>query len=86
MQTAGKRAEQLDMARYGPSLIIWVLMKSNDGAAPTDMLSKGFEWTYKYGEPRNPNPKRYRPSPPCCQIFWPKTKKAGVCNHTWDVK
>ncbi len=37
----------------------------------TDMLTRGFEYAYKYGEPRNVNPKRYRMTPKCCQV---KTK------------
>ncbi len=50
------------------------------------MVTRGFEWTSKFGEPRNPNPKRYRPSLKCCQVTWPEPQRHGSCNHTWDVK
>jgi hypothetical protein len=36
----------------------------------TDMLNKGFEWAFKYGEPRNAPPKRYLVQPKCCKIKW----------------
>ena len=34
-----------------------------------DMLEKGFEYAYLYGEPRNSDPKRYRVTPKCCQVI-----------------
>jgi hypothetical protein len=36
---------------------------------PTDMLERGFEYAYKYGEPMNAVGKRYRVQPPCCKIL-----------------
>lgn len=35
-----------------------------------DMLNKGYEWSYKYGEPRNAPPKRYLVQPKCCRVTW----------------
>ncbi len=34
------------------------------------MLTKGYEWAYKYGEPRNAPPKRYLVQPKCCKVEW----------------
>lgn len=46
------------------------------------MLSKGFEWALKYGQPQNFPPKRYRFSPPCCKMV---VSKLGVsCATGWD--
>ena len=35
----------------------------------SDMLSKGFEWTLKHGEPQNPSPARYKWPPLCCELY-----------------
>ena len=32
------------------------------------MIEKGFEYAYKYGEPRNADSKRYRVIPKCCKV------------------
>ena len=32
------------------------------------MIEKGFEYAYKYGEPRNADSKRYRLIPKCCKV------------------
>lgn len=42
----------------------------------TDMITKGYEWTAKYGRPRNNPAKTYKFQPPCCKLkpdltfFW----------------
>lgn len=35
-----------------------------------DMLAKGFEWTYKYGEPKNIQSRTYMVQPKCCSVIW----------------
>mmetsp|Transcript_5477 Transcript_5477/g.12120 ORF Transcript_5477/g.12120 Transcript_5477/m.12120 type:complete len:525 (+) Transcript_5477:133-1707(+) len=50
----------------------------------TDMITKGFEWAFKYGEPRNANPKRYRMQPKCCKIKYQHNEYG--CAHAWDPK
>lgn len=35
-----------------------------------DMLSKGFEWTYKWGKPLNKQTRRYMMQPKCCNVTW----------------
>ncbi|GAX73008.1 hypothetical protein CEUSTIGMA_g460.t1 [Chlamydomonas eustigma] len=48
-----------------------------------DMLSKGFEWSLKHGEPLNLTPRRYKWHEPCCKL--------GVhhhvvsCGHAWNI-
>lgn len=56
--------------------------------ANADMLSKGFEWAYKYGEPRNADPKRYRVQPKCCKLQHAMTQGRGSfkCAHEWLPK
>lgn len=48
------------------------------------MINKGFEWAYKFGEPRNANPKRYLVQPKCCKIHWKDNKYD--CAHEWSPK
>eukprot|EP00955_Chlamydomonas_euryale_P072312 361363-Chlamydomonas_euryale.AAC.2 len=52
------------------------------------MLTKGFEWTYMYGEPRNADTKRYRIQPPCCKIRWGAAggRQQFVCATPWQPK
>ncbi len=42
-----------------------------------DMLTKGFEFAYKHGLPLNPNPKRYRMTPKCCNVMFDKSFRGG---------
>ena len=50
----------------------------------TDMIEKGFEYAFMYGEPRNANSKRYRMVPKCCRL---RLEKFGItrCEHDWQV-
>ncbi|KAL6755005.1 hypothetical protein V8C86DRAFT_2686314 [Haematococcus lacustris] len=48
---------------------------------PPDMLTNGFEWAAKFGEPRNAPPKRYMIQPKCCQIKWEHDRYR--CAHEW---
>ena len=41
------------------------------------MIEKGFEYAYKYGEPRNADSKRYRVIPKCCKV-WGRRNLCGV--------
>lgn len=47
------------------------------------MLSRGFEWTLRYGEPTNRNPKRYRQQPPCCSLQQ-SAKGVLACGAGWE--
>lgn len=52
------------------------------------MITKGFEWAYMYGEPRNADPKRYRVQPKCCSIKLGMAagRQQFVCSHKWEPK
>ncbi|GFR47810.1 hypothetical protein Agub_g9587 [Astrephomene gubernaculifera] len=49
----------------------------------TDMLNKGFEWTLRYGQPRNFKPKSLRQHPPCCSLGM-SSKNTMECGHPWN--
>ncbi|KAG1662705.1 hypothetical protein FOA52_014570 [Chlamydomonas sp. UWO 241] len=53
-----------------------------------DMVTKGFEWSYKYGEPRNADPKRYRVQPKCCElkVGMLNGRRQYQCAHEWEPK
>eukprot|EP00798_Chlamydomonas_sp_ICE-L_P018468 gene18468-24959_t len=57
------------------------LVAYNLHARATDMLTKGFEWASKYGDPMNAAPKRYRVQPKCCEIKW--EDRLYKCAHEW---
>eukprot|EP00200_Dunaliella_tertiolecta_P002061 CAMPEP_0202342448 /NCGR_PEP_ID=MMETSP1126-20121109/3006_1 /ASSEMBLY_ACC=CAM_ASM_000457 /TAXON_ID=3047 /ORGANISM="Dunaliella tertiolecta, Strain CCMP1320" /LENGTH=474 /DNA_ID=CAMNT_0048933401 /DNA_START=1018 /DNA_END=2442 /DNA_ORIENTATION=+ len=50
----------------------------------SDMLNKGFEWAYKYGEPKNFKSRTYMVQPKCCQVQWVSGQYR--CAHDWPVK
>lgn len=47
-----------------------------------DMLSKGFEWTLKYGLPQSFPPKRNRFAQMCCKMHL--AKRGLTCATPWD--
>ncbi|KAG2485806.1 hypothetical protein HYH03_015517 [Edaphochlamys debaryana] len=50
-----------------------------------DMLTKGYEWAAKYGQPRNANPRRYRMKPKCCELTLPKGPNPSIrCAHPYE--
>lgn len=50
------------------------------------MLTRGYEWAAKHGEPSNAPPKKYRLQPPCCKVVQAKTKYDYTCGHPWEPK
>ena len=46
------------------------------------MYEGGFEYALTEGWPRNPNPWRYKFTPPCCKIVHKDTYR---CAHEWKV-
>lgn len=50
----------------------------------TDMITRGFEWTIKYGKPTNRAPKRYLFQPPCCKLLLDDQQQIH-CAHPWNV-
>lgn len=44
------------------------------------MLERGFEYALTHGYPLNPNPWRYKFTPPCCKIKHTDTYR---CAHEW---
>ncbi len=48
-----------------------------------DMITKGYEYALKYGQPRNADAKRYRVQPKCCRIVY---NKGYRCEHEWEPK
>jgi hypothetical protein len=45
------------------------------------MHEHGFEYALTQGYPRNPNPWRYKFTPPCCKIVHTDTYR---CAHNWS--
>ncbi len=63
--------------------LFWSLTHANS-PDPTDMIERGFEYTLKHGEPRNPDSKRYRLQPKCCGIEFVATSTRWMrCAHPW---
>lgn len=50
----------------------------------TDMLTRGYEWTFKYGQPVNANSKRYRLQPKCCKLRY--RHHHYECDHKWEPR
>jgi len=61
------------------------MVANNLKTRASDMISQGFEYAYKYGEPRNADPKRYRVAPRCCQITLDGQGRFR-CGHPWEPK
>lgn len=53
----------------------------------SDMINKGFEYAFLFGEPQNAPGRKYRVQPPCCNI---KAARGGpneyVCADPWELK
>ena len=47
-------------------------------SSKSDMIEKGFEYAYMYGEPRNADSKRYRVIPKCCKV-WGRSLCGSQC-------
>ena len=52
-------------------------------AAPADLHEHGYEWTLKYGKPRNPGPKTYKLQPACCEVRFNNKIGKWACAHEW---
>lgn len=49
-----------------------------------DMVTRGFEYAYMFGSPRNSKGKRYRVQAPCCSIEHDGSNYK--CKHPWEYK
>jgi hypothetical protein len=49
------------------------------------MWERGFEEALMHGQPMNPNPWRYKVTPPCCQIVHEDTYRCSDKNWKPDI-
>jgi hypothetical protein len=65
--------------KYPNASMAWALQQR-----ASDMLTKGFEWTLKHGQPVNPWSARYKWNPPCCKVR-PITNRKRQPGESRDV-